>query len=573
MTVFSVWAPHAKKVEVCLEKNNGLRKFEMDREDDGWFFADVEPTEDGDRYGFALDGGKPMPDPRSPSQPDGVHKLSALVDHDAFAWTDRDWRPAPSSGWVIYELHIGTFTEVGTFESAIDKLDHLVDLGVNAIELLPVVEFPGDRGWGYDGVSLFAPHRAYGGPDGLKALIDASHARGLAVIIDAVYNHLGPDGNYLWNYGPYFTDTYSTPWGSAVNYDERGSDEVRRFVIDNALMWLRDYHADGLRLDAVHAIYDKSATHVLEALNREVDALEAQLRRPLTVIAESDLNDPVVVTETHARGWGFDAQWSDDFHHALHQALTGEKSGYYADYTGLDSLVDVLENNFAYIGQYSPSRDRSHGRSARDISATRFVAYLQNHDQIGNRATGDRISKISNLGRAKVGSAILLFSPFIPMLFQGEEFAAISPFQYFTDHNEELGRLVSEGRKREFGHFGWDSVPDPQSRETFENSKLSWSDLDSGRHQEILDWYKSIIAMRRDEADLNDMGADLEAWTEGGVVSIRRGALRLVANLGPEPVEADDLDAELVLASDTVNTVDNGVLLIVPDSVAIIREG
>jgi maltooligosyltrehalose trehalohydrolase len=428
MTSLSVWAPGKNTVEVEARG----RRYAMTPRENGWWLAEL-PLDGTFDYAFVVDGGEPLPDPRSRWQPSGIHGLSRMVDHGVFHWTDQRWQAPPLAAAVIYELHIGTFTPAGTFGAAIDKLDHLAELGVTHVELMPVAEFSGSRGWGYDGVDLFAPHHAYGGPEKLKRLIDACHARGLAVILDVVYNHLGPAGNYLSRFGPYFTDRYATPWGQAVNFDDAGSDQVRRFVCDNALMWLRDYHFDALRIDAVHAIYDSSALHILEQLAAEVAALAAQSARHLALIAESDLNDPRIVRPRAVGGYGIDAQWSDDFHHALHTVLTGERSGYYADFGTLADLAKALERAFVYDGRYSRFRRRAHGRSREGLSGHNFLGYLQNHDQVGNRARGERSSDLMSVGRLKIAAALVMTAPFIPLLFQGEEWGASAPFLYFTD--------------------------------------------------------------------------------------------------------------------------------------------
>lgn len=477
MWTFSVWAPKAETVTVRLTD----RGYPMVPASSGWWRVEVAEAFAGSDYSFVVNGGNPVPDPRSAWQPHGVHGPSRTADHAAFAWTDRRWQPGPLSAVIVYELHIGTFTPAGTFESAIARLDYLKELGVTHVELMPVNEFPGDWGWGYDGVDLFAPHHSYGGPNALKRLVDACHSRGLAVILDVVYNHLGPSGNYLSLFGPYFTDRYSTPWGEAVNLDGEGSLEVRAFFRDNALMWLRDYHIDGLRLDAVHAFMDKSAVHFLEELASAVRACEAATGRHKFLIAESDLNDPRVVRSVESGGYGLDAQWSDDFHHALHTVLTGERAGYYEDFGSLSQIVKALQETFVYDGCYANHRGRNHGRTAAGLSSHRFLGYLQTHDQVGNRAQGERIAHLTGMGKAKIGAALVLTSPFVPMLFHGEEFAASSPFQYFTDHDEDaLAHAVSEGRRREFAAFGWkpEDVPDPQDAETFRRSKLDWAELD-----------------------------------------------------------------------------------------------
>ncbi|MDQ1485895.1 MAG: maltooligosyltrehalose trehalohydrolase, partial [Actinomycetota bacterium] len=424
-TRLSVWAPDASVVDVEVD---GTRH-SMIADAHGWWLVDVE-AKPGAAYGFSLDGGELLPDPRSAWQPDGVHGLSRLVNHHDFEWKAAQWRGRTLLGQVIYELHVGTFTDEGTLDAATDRLDHLVDLGVDFVELMPVAAFPGRQGWGYDGVFLYAVQESYGGPDALKRFVDGCHLRGLGVILDVVYNHLGPDGNVLSSFGPYFTDTFSTPWGAAVNYAGRGSDEVRRFAIDNALMWLRDYRADALRLDAIHAILDTSATHLLESIAAEVHTLSVHLGRPLALVAESDLNDPRIVTPREAGGYGLDAQWSDDFHHALHSVLTGESSGYYEDFGSLADLATALTSGFVYAGAYSPHRRRRHGRPMpASMSLQRLIGYAQNHDQIGNRATGERLSALISPGLQKVAACLVLTSPFTPMLFMGEEWGASTPWQ------------------------------------------------------------------------------------------------------------------------------------------------
>lgn len=500
-----VWCPNAETVEVIV----GDQRRSLPRGDNGWFTGiDLPPGTD---YMLSLDGGEPRPDPGSRFQPQGIDGPSRTVSTD-FDWTDLTWRGFPLHSAAIYELHIGTFTPEGTLDTAIAKLDHLADVGVNAVELMPVAEFSGDRGWGYDGVDLFAVHHAYGGPDALRRFVDACHARGLAVILDVVYNHLGPAGNYLREFGPYFTDKYTTPWGEAVNLDDRGCDEVRAYFIDNALMWLRDYHIDGLRLDAIHAIVDTSALHFLEQLGDAVRALETQVGRTLWVIAESDLNDPRVVWRKERGGYGLDAQWSDDFHHALHALVTAERTGYYSDFGKVSQLAEALKRAFVYDGRYSPYRKRRHGRSTEGLEGFRFLGYLQNHDQIGNRARGDRSSALISPELLKVAAALVMTSPFVPMIFMGEEWSASTPFQYFTDHRDpELGHAVSEGRRREFAAFGWDpsDVPDPQDPETFERSKLRWDELDDPLHADLLDWHRRLIHLRREIPALTNGRMDL----------------------------------------------------------------
>ena len=545
---FRVWAPFATDVELDVA---GARR-RMTADEPGWFQVDVPEAAPGMDYGFSLDGGDVLPDPRSGWQPDGVHNRSRIPEVFTL-WTDGGWSAPPLEEWVVYELHIGTFTPEGTFDAAVERLSHLVELGVTTVELMPVAEFSGDHGWGYDGVDLFAPHHAYGGPVALKHFVDAAHSKGLAVVLDVVYNHLGPAGNYLGRFGPYFTDHYSTPWGDAVNFDGPGSDEIRRFFIDNALMWLAEYHFDGLRLDAVHAILDLSATHFLEQLADEVEVLVEQLGRPLFLIAESDLGDPRVVTGGTLGGYGIDAQWNDDFHHALHAALTGERSGYYVDFGSIEDVAKAMRDAFVYDGRYSSYRGRKHGRPATHLSSAHFLAYLQNHDQVGNRAVGDRSSASLSKDLVKVGAALVLMSPFVPMLFQGEEWGASTPFQYFTSHpDEELGQRVSAGRRREFAAFGWnpDDVPDPQDPATFLRSKLKWDELDEGPHSDLLEWHKRLLELRRATGGLG-MGkmGDVETSFDEDQrwLSVRRAGMTIVANLSAAlvevPIEGDLGDA------------------------------
>jgi maltooligosyltrehalose trehalohydrolase len=503
MKKISVWAPSPKKVELQFNE----KSLPMSRNQDGWWTTEVPEAKPGDNYGFMLDGAVPVPDPRSPWQPEGVHKLSRLVDQSAFQWTCGTFQAPMLASAIIYELHVGTFTPKGTFLSVIERLDHLVALGVTHVELMPVVEFSGGHGWGYDGVDLFAPHHAYGTPDDLKKLVDACHARGLAVILDVVYNHLGPSGNYLGKFGPYFTKKFASPWGEGINFDGPDSHEVRRFFCDNALMWLRDYRFDALRLDAVHGIIDTSAVHILEQLKLEVEKLSLQLGRHLALIPESDLNDPRLLWTRERGGYELDAQWSDDFHHALHAVLTGERTGYYSDFGSVAALAKALRHAFVYDGVFSEHRRRVHGRSGDGLSGHRFLGYLQNHDQVGNRARGDRSSHLMSPGKQKIGAALVLASPFLPMLFQGEEWGASTPFFYFTDYQEpELANAVREGRCREFVAFGWkpEDTADPQARETFEQSKLNWGEAAKPPHAEILDWHKRLIELRRAEPDLSD---------------------------------------------------------------------
>ena len=543
MSVFRVWAPTAAQVEVQLGSEamgGGAPQPMRPAATPGWWEADLpEAAASGTDYAFRVDGGEPLADPRSPWQPLGSEGPSRTYDHGAFRWTDRGWRGGPLRGAVIYEMHVGTFTPEGTFDAAIERLDHLCDLGVDMIELMPVAAFPGQHGWGYDGIHLWAVHEPYGGPDGLKRFVDACHARRVAVLLDVVYNHVGI-GNRLADFGPYFTEAHVTPWGPAVNLDQPGSDEVRGFLISNALMWLRDYHLDGLRLDAVHAFEDHRALHLLEELAVEVQSLGTLLNRELVLIAESDLNDPRLVSSREAGGFGLAAQWSDDFHHAVHAAITGERQGYYGDFGSIGAVVKTLTRVFFHDGNYSSFRGRSHGRPVDllRIPGFRFLGYLQDHDQVGNRAIGDRISSGLSAGLVKVGAGLVLTAPFTPMLFMGEEWAASTPWQYFTDHiDPALATAVAEGRRLEFGAHGWGpaEVPNPQDKETFLRSKLDWAERDTPRHQEILAWYTELIALRRAWPELTDprldrMRADYDEAQRWLV--LHRGRLRIAASLG-----------------------------------------
>ncbi len=502
----------------------------------GCWQVDVDAALLRNGYRYSIDGGAPMPDPRSRWQPDGVHGESHVLravpgsgdsqaaDGEAasgmprFADSQAQPRAAASRreglrGAVIYEMHVGTFTPEGTYAAAQAKLDHLVRLGITHVELMPLATFPGGRGWGYDGVDLYAPFPAYGTPQELAAFVQSCHARGLSVLLDVVYNHLGPDGNYLEQYGPYFTDRYKTAWGAALNYDGPYSDPVRRFVIDNALMWLRDYGFDGLRLDAVHAIFSFEAVHVLEELAAAVAALGEELGRTLVLIAESDLNDPRLVRPPERGGLGLHAHWADDFHHALHRFFTGEAGGYYGDFAGLRDVAAALRDGYVYQGQYSQHRRRRHGRRPAGVAAHQLVVFAQNHDQIGNRAQGERLSMLVGVAQLKAIAALTLLSPFVPLLFQGEEWGARTPFLYFTDHeNAELGRLVTEGRRREFSSFAWaGEVPNPQEPGTFLRSILDWSELPRPQHADLYEWHRLLIRLRRGQGALEGRGRNKAA--------------------------------------------------------------
>lgn len=556
MHEFTVWAPRAQKMAV----NIGDTSYPMTGPDKrGWWSARVESADEGTDYAFCMDDDPtPYPDPRGVWHPGGVHGASRLYKHKKFRWDDALWQGPPLSGAIIYELHIGTFTPAGTFDAAIEKLAYLADLGITHVEVMPIAAFPGDHGWGYDGVGLFSVRDLYGGPDGFKRFVNCCHLHGIGVLLDVVYNHFGPVGNYANKYGPYLTDRHRTPWGDAINFEDEGSDEVRRFFVDNALMWMRDYHVDGLRLDAVHEFVDRSAIHFMKQLSAEVETLSSTLGRRLLLIAESDLNDPKIIRPREAGGYGMDAQWSDDFHHSLFTLLHVDEGGkgYYDDFGSFANLAKSLTRMFVYDGKYSAYRKRSHGRPVDNLSAHHFIGFIQNHDQVGNRATGDRLEHIIGMDKAKVAAALVLTAPFIPMLFQGEEFAASTPFQYFADHDDpEMARLVSEGRKREFAAFGWDEsvIPDPEKMETFQRSKLNWEEVSQGHHADMLNWSKSLIYLRRHSVSLNDGDTGHTSVTFDEAkrwLVMQRNQVRVFCNLGDDAVELDNPDAlPLVLAS------------------------
>ncbi len=494
---FVVWAPQVSQIELHLVAPED-KLIPLKRGPDGYHEAIVDGVEAGSRYFFLLDGERERPDPASRLQPEGVHGPSEVVDQ-TFAWQDSGWYGIPLSQYVIYELHVGTFTAEGTFDAVIAHLDELKNLGITAIEILPVAQIPGDRNWGYDGAYLFAAQNSYGGPHGLKRLVDACHTRGLAVILDVVYNHLGPEGNYLSDYGPYFTDRYKTPWGSALNYDGAESEEVRRFFVCNALYWQKHFHIDALRLDAVHAITDFSAQPFLQELAEATRHESEQLNRRFYLIAESDLNDTRVLRPAEQGGFGHHAQWSDDFHHALHTVLTGEDNGYYRDFGTMNDLATSLRDTFVYAGRYSTHRRRRHGNSARAFGPDRFVICCQNHDQVGNRALGDRLSQCVDFESLKLAAASVILSPYLPMIFMGEEYGETAPFPYFVSHGDEhLIESVREGRRAEFAAFAWDGeIPDPQDEATFQSAKLHHDLKNQGHHQSLWNFYQHLLRLRK----------------------------------------------------------------------------
>ncbi|ATG52282.1 malto-oligosyltrehalose trehalohydrolase [Brachybacterium vulturis] len=576
---YRVWAPDARQVTVRID---GAEQ-PMRTAGDGWFDLPGVPAVPGARYAFRLDGSELwLPDPRSLSQPDGVHADSEVVDpaplRQETSWEGRDLR-----GRILYELHVGTFTpgpdgRGGTFDSAIERLDELVELGVDAVELMPVAPFPGDRGWGYDGVGLYGVHAAYGGPEGLARFVAAAHRRGLAVVLDVVHNHLGPAGNYLGRFGPYFTDRHHTPWGSAINLDAPGSPQVRDFLLGSARLWLVDVGVDGLRLDAVHELRDDSHRHVLAELADAVSVWEEETGRPLTLIAESDRNQPATVTPTAHGGLGMDMQWADDVHHGVHAWISGERAGYYADFGSAEALATVLEEVFLHAGTWSSFRQEVWGApvdpGSGEYDAHSFVTFLQDHDQVGNRAAGDRIHHGITPGAQAAASALILLGPGTPMLFQGEEWAASTPFTYFTAHDEELGALVSAGRREEFAAMGWAAqVPDPQLRSTFESSILRWREREQAGHAAMLEWYRTLIALRRAHADLHDpaLAATAVDVLAEGTVLLRRGALAVLAHRGPGPLPAGPRAAEVLASFGEMTRGADGTLALAGPGAVVLR--
>ncbi|GAB3990753.1 malto-oligosyltrehalose trehalohydrolase [Nocardioides marmoraquaticus] len=588
---FDVWAPERERVRLVLQPlpeergtsvTNGSTGHhdlvDMTRDDDGWWTPAGDVPDGQVDYGYLLDdAGDPRPDPRSRWQPHGVHALSRTVDLDAHDWADAAWTGRQLAGSVVYELHVGTFTPEGTLDSAVERLPHLVDLGVDLVELLPVNAYDGDHGWGYDGVAWYAVHDAYGGPAAYQRFVDACHAHGLGVVQDVVYNHLGPSGNYLPEFGPYLHATGQNSWGSSLDLDGPRSEHVRRYIVDNALMWLHDMHVDALRLDAVHALADTTMTHLLEQLASEVDALSAHLRRPLTLIAESDLNDTRMVTPREAGGRGIHAQWSDDFHHAVHVALTGETSGYYGDFAPLAALVKVCERGFLHDGTFSTFRGRPHGRPV-DTAAMptwRLVVCNQNHDQVGNRATGDRLAASLDDDQLVCAALLTLAGPFTPMLWQGEEWAASSPFQFFTSFtDEDLAEAVRTGRRSEFASHGWgeQEVPDPQDPATFSRSKLDWDELATGRHAVVLDAYRQLGRLRRTVPSLTDPSfGSVQAWAdeESRVFTLRRGSTLLAVNVGSAEASVP-ATGSLAFTTPTAASLGGGVLTLPPHAGALV---
>ncbi|MFP3901471.1 MAG: malto-oligosyltrehalose trehalohydrolase [Acidimicrobiia bacterium] len=569
----SVWAPRAAaSVEVVA----GERRVPLAPEAEGWWRGDVPGLRPGVDYALSLDRGPPLPDPRSAWQPHGPHGPSRVVDHDAFGWTDDGWPGVDLAGAVLYELHVGTFSPDGTFDGAIDRLDHLVDLGVDAVELMPVAEFPGRWGWGYDGVALWAAHSGYGGPEGLKRLVDACHARALGVIVDVVHSHVAP-ASHLGAFGPYAVDGRGTRWGAGFNIDGPGSDDVRGFLLDNALLWLREFHADGLRLDAVHAIVDTSALHLLEELGAAVRELGERLGRPLWLVAECDRNDPRYVRSVAEGGYEMDAAWSDDWHHALHAVLTGERQGPYGDVGSLTQLAKALRQAWVFDGLYSPWRGRTHGRPPEGLHGAQFVVYAQNHDQAGNRPGGDRLGQLVSGGRSRAAAALLLTSPFVPMLFQGEEWGASTPFHYMTDHTDpEVARAARAGRRRELARLGWTAadVPDPQDPAMVERSRLRWAEVGEREHADLLGWYRALVALRHDRpglaaGPLDDTRVTFEDAAGWLVAERRRAGVAVAVNLGSGERSVPVPEGEMLLAHGMAGR-EAGSVTLAPDGVGVI---
>lgn len=524
-TQFRVWAPGASRVELQIERP-GRELAPMQRSEAGYWERTEDSAPAGTRYRYRVDGGSPRPDPASRFQPEGVHGPSEVIDA-AFGWTDQGWTAPPLDRCVLYELHVGVFTPEGTFDAIVPRLEELRELGVTLIELMPVAQFPGARNWGYDGVFPFAAQNSYGGPDGLRRLVDACHGRGIGVAMDVVYNHLGPEGNYLAEFGPYFTGRHRTPWGPAINFDGPASDEVRRYFIENALAWVRDFHMDALRLDAVHGIFDSSAYPFLEELADAVRALAARLGRRVHVIAESDANDPRLIRPKCAGGYGLDAQWADGFHHALRVLMTGEREGYFQDYGELRHLAKAFEEGFVYTGEYSTFRGRRHGAPARDVSAERFVVCSQNHDQAGNRMLGERLASLVRYEDLKLAAAAVILSPHTPLLFMGEEYGEPAPFLYFVSHSDpDLVEAVRRGRAQEFAAFSWrGEPPDPQAEETFLRSKLDSTLRGRERHAQLLAYYKELLRLRREVSALASLDKDtlsVEISEESRALLVRR---------------------------------------------------
>lgn len=522
--LFTVWAPLREKMILHIYRPRE-RYIEMKRDEYGYFSVLVEDVYPGAKYYFRPDDTKDLPDPASLYQADGVHGSSEVIDHDEFKWTDDEWRNIPLNDLIIYEIHTGTFTEEGTFDAIIPLLDELADTGINAIELMPVAQFPGSRNWGYDGVFPYAVQHSYGGPVALKRLVDAAHAKGIAVFLDVVYNHIGPEGNYFPEFGPYFTNKYSTPWGDAINFDGEWSDGVRDYFTDNAIYWAEYFHIDGLRLDAIHAIFDMNAVNFFDLLHHKVKQFEQKAGRKLHLIAESDLNSPRVVKTTEHGGLGFTAQWLDDFHHALYTMLDPQGKSRYEDYGAAEQLEKAYKEGFVLSGDWVKFRKRKFGASSAHVDGNRFIVFNNNHDQVGNRVGGERLNMLVGVEKTKLAAAAVLLSPYVPMLFMGEEYGDDTPFYYFVNHSkEDLIKMVQEGRRNEFKHFGFDAVPpDPADINTFNASKIKWGKRYESGYSDMLDWYRKLIDLRRTHPALKNYNKkDISVKTDGGAFMLRR---------------------------------------------------
>jgi maltooligosyltrehalose trehalohydrolase len=522
---FQVWAPRAKKLEIHITFPND-RIIAMQSAERAYFFAEVSDVRPGTLYFYRFDDGRERPDPASRFQPQGVHGPSQVVDRD-FPWTDREWRGLALDKYVLYELHVGTFTPEGTFDAIIPRIGALKELGITAIELMPAAQFPGNRNWGYDGVYPYAVQESYGGPDALKRLVNACHGQGMAVVLDVVYNHLGPEGNYSSEFGEYFTDLYKTPWGQSLNFDDRGSDEVRRYFIENALQWITDFRFDALRLDAIHAIVDSSATPFLQELADKVHARAKELDRRVYLFPESNRNDAREVTSCAEGGLGLDSVWNDDFHHSLHVLLTGEQTGYYEDFHGVEDLAQAFRAGFVYSGQYSKYRGRRHGNSSEKVPGERLIVFAQNHDQVGNRLLGDRLAQTASFDQLQLAAGTVLLAPYIPLLFMGEEYGETAPFLYFVSHGDPaLVEAVRKGRAEEFVQFRWSGeIPDPQSEETFARSKLNWDMRNEGRHRVLCDFYRELLRLRRELPALTRLdktSTEVVAYPTDNALFVRR---------------------------------------------------
>ncbi|CAM3325762.1 Malto-oligosyltrehalose trehalohydrolase [Arthrobacter ulcerisalmonis] len=579
---FDVWAPDASSVVlVAAGQHHTMAPKSAQPGAEGWWSAPDAPATAEVDYGYLLDGDStPLPDPRSRRVPAGVHALSRTYDPASHQWQDSAWQGKELQGAVVYELHIGTFTPDGTLDAAAAKLSYLAELGVDFVELLPVNGFNGTHNWGYDGVQWYAVHEGYGGPAAYQRFVDAAHAAGLGVIQDVVYNHLGPSGNYLPRFGPYLKQGDATTWGDSVNLDGPGSDVVRDYILDNAALWLRDYHVDGLRLDAVHALKDERAVHILEDLAALGDTIAAETGLPRTLIAESDLNNPRLMYPRSTNGYGLAGQWSDDFHHAVHVSVSGETTGYYSDFASLGVLAKVLKDGFLHDGSYSSFRGRHHGRpiDASLVQPAALVVCNQNHDQIGNRAVGDRLSQSLEFGQLAVAAVLTLTSPFTPMLFMGEEYGATTPWQFFTSHPEpELGKATAEGRIREFERMGWDPavVPDPQDPETFLRSKLDWTEAETGDHARLLSLYRSLTALRREHPELAGLGfaaTEVSCDDAAGWLRFRRGAIEVLLNFSTAELRLGNVSGTVSLSTEAAAQLVAGSLVLPAWSAAIVQD-